>query len=204
MKKIQYIFIFFIFIFIQPIYAEDSVDLTKDVGKKYKIDKEKDSLSCFIPLAIKDIDTIYIKNDKDQAIYTIEIWGSEGNCKWERDKILFEKNLSRSEINYVLRNYKQKIYFNGNFQILFKVKKLLPNENINIKNIKVPYFVLINNKKSNEIIFKKDLTINIDLPSYGEKIYEGEKISLKESYLAEEFINLETLSGIYFKKASKK
>lgn len=200
MKKIASICLLFTGLFLQILYAEGEVNLEESLGKKYKLEREKDNLSCFIPLAIKGIDTIYLKNDKDQVVYTVEIWGSEGNCNWEKDKIMFKKDLSIPESNYILKNYKQKIYYNGYFQLMFRVKKLLPTENLTIKNIKVPYFVLINNKKSNEVLFQKDLSINIPLPQVGEKIYKGERVLIKSSYLAEDFINLETLSGIYFKK----
>ena len=200
MKKIAVAFLLFTGFFLQSLHAEEDINLEENLGKKYKLEKEKDNLACFIPLAIKGIDTIYLKNNKDQVVYTVEVWGSEGNCNWEKDKIMFKNDLSIPESNYILKNYKQKIYYNGYFQLMFKVKKLLPTENLDIKSIKVPYFVLINNNKTNEILFQKDLSINIPLPKYGEQIYKGERVVIKSFYLAEDFINLETLSGIYFKK----
>ena len=200
MKKIIVVFLLFTGLFLELSYAEGELNLEESLGKKYKLEREKDNLSCFIPLAIKGIDTIYLKNNKDQVVYTVEIWGSEGNCNWEKDRIMFQKNLSFPESNYILRNYKQKIYFNGYFQLMFRVKKLLPTENLDIRSIKVPYFVLINNNKTNEVLFQEDLSINISLPKEGEQVYKGERVSLKESFLAEDFVNLETLSGIYFKK----
>lgn len=200
MKKIAVAFLLFTGFFLHSLYAEEEINLEESLGTKYKIEKEKDSLSCFIPLAIKGIDTIYLKNNKDQVVYTIEIWGSEGNCQWQKDKIMFKKDLSVAESNYILNNYKQKIHFKGHFQLMFKVKKLLPNDNLDIKNIKVPYFAIINNNKTNEVLFQKDLSINISLPKMGEQIYKGDKIFIESSFFPEDFINLEALSGIYFKK----
>ncbi|MCL2566683.1 MAG: hypothetical protein FWE18_01125 [Alphaproteobacteria bacterium] len=199
MKKYLSWFLFFSISFL-GISSAVELDLEKALGKQYKLTREKDNLACFIPLAIKGIDTVYLKNAKGDVVYIIEIYGSEGNCAWQRDKVVFAKNLPITERNYITKNFKPKLYFKGNFRLFFRVKKLLPTESIDIKSIKVPYFVLIHNNKTDETLFKKDLSINIRLPKDGEIIYKGEVVSMNLSFFMEDFINLETLSGVYFKR----
>ncbi|MDR0483918.1 MAG: hypothetical protein LBH40_01375 [Alphaproteobacteria bacterium] len=198
MKKYLCLFLFFTFSY-TGIALSEEVDLAESLGTKYKLTKEADSLACFKPLAIKGIDTVYLKNKNDEVVYLIEIYGSEGNCKWQRDKVIFAKNLPLTERNSITKNFKPQLHFKGNTRLLFRVKKLLPTESVDIKSIKVPYFILINNKATNEVIFKKDLSININLPAKGEVVYKAEIISFELSFLMEDFVNLETLSGIYFK-----
>lgn len=181
------------------IAAAVEINLDEALGKQYKVAKEKDNLACFIPLAIKGIDSVYIKNAAGEVVYLIEIYGSEGRCAWQRDKIVFAKNLPIAERNYITKNFQPKLYFKGNFRLMFRVKRLLP-DSVDIKSIKIPYFILINNTRTNEEVFKKDLSINISLPKEGEVILRGEVVSLDLSVLMDDFIHLETLSGIYFKR----
>ncbi len=174
-----------------------AADNSKDT--KYTVTKEGDIFSCLKPNAIKGIETVYLKNDNGDVIYTIEIWGSEGTCDWQKDKMLFKKNLPQSEIVTLSNQFEQKLYLKSTMNLIFKVKKRVNSGNLASTTIEIPYFIILNNKKDNNIIFKKDLKIKINLPKKGEIIIKGEKINIEESFRALDFIYLEGLSGIYFK-----
>ena len=82
----------------------------------------------------------------------------------------------------------------------FKVKKIRTTETLDMKSIVIPYFIVLNDKSSNKILKQLSFTIKIALPESGEKIITSEKISLKEQFLANNFMNIELMSGMYFNK----
>lgn len=166
----------------------------------YKIIKEKDFLSCFKPLFIDSIDTIYIKNKKDQVVYKIEMYGSQGTCQWYRDRMYFRPNANPKLANQTANLYEDNIflYLNTNLKILFKVTKLLPYE-VGIDNITIPYFVMLYNNKNDAILEQQNFTLNIKLTEAKEQIIESEYFILNDfSILGKTFINIEMLAGIYF------
>lgn len=165
----------------------------------YKILQEKDYLSCFKPLAIKEISTIYLKNDQDQVVYKIDIYGSEGECKWKRDRLLFNKNVPLAKINTIVNNFSNKLYLNTTFHLMFRVVKIRTDEQFPQQNIEVPYFVILYNNQSDKIIVRKNLSINIPLTDQKQQIIHTNPVVLELSFNDTQFINMELLSGIYFK-----
>ena len=176
---------------------------TPVVAEDFKIKKDDEFLSCLKPYAIDGINKIYLRNKKDQIVYTIEILGSEGECKWKVDTLYFHNDLSLKKANKIKKDFKPNLYLDETFYMNFKVKKIRAKENLDIKSIVIPYFIVLNNKASNKILKQLSFNIKIDLSKPGEQIITSEKISLKENFLTGDFMNIELMSGIYFNKVPK-
>jgi len=164
---------------------------------EYKIIKEEDTINCIKPNSIKGINRVFIKNDKNEDVYMVEILGGDGSCIWERDKLVFKEGSPILEVNKITASYDNTLYLDTKFKIAFRVKKLL-DKKINIENIKIPYFVIFS--KNNQIIKTINQQINIDLSKIDNQIQYGNSISFKQNFSIKEFNNVEILTGIYFKK----
>lgn len=170
---------------------------TKLSKAEYKITKEEDSIGCIKPHSIDKINKIFIKNENNEDVYMVEIIGGDGSCSWMRDKILFKEGSPASEVNSIVQNYDFTLYLKTNLNIIFKVTKLL-DKNLNIKSIKVPYFVVFVN--NNNVIKTINEEIKIPLTTKTTAIYYGDNMSFKQSFSVKDFSAVEILTGIYFKQ----
>ena len=185
----------------QPVGQQED---TKIMPTDFQIKKDKEFLSCLKPYAIEGINKIYLRNKKDQIVYTIEILGSEGQCLWNVDTLYFHNDLPLKKANKIKQDFKPNLYLDETFQMTFKVKKIRNKETLDIKSIVIPYFIVLNDKESNKILKQLSFNIKISLPESGEKIITSEKIALKEQFLANNFMNIELMSGMYFNKVPNK
>jgi hypothetical protein len=166
-------------------------------GIKFSVNKTSDFLACLKPLEIKGMNSVYIKNNTGEPVYLIEMNGSIGDCFWGRDQLTFTSKVSNSDIQKVLNQYPTKLYLSTNIKIKFKITKLNEDSSIDLKNINLPYFLVITNSENEDILFQKDLIIKIDLSK--KKIIEqtGKNISLTLEIPLKDYLSIQALTGIY-------
>jgi hypothetical protein len=191
---------FFYYIYILSIFFASLLNAQdEDFTKYYKVEDYEERIACLKPYMIEGLDNIYIKNPAGEVVYLIQMIGSKGSCSYKSKRLIFKKNTSQDIINKALDSFDNKIEMDQTFYISFKIKKLKSDGAVAMDSINVPYFIVIKDKSNDNIVLQKDYSINIPLKNYASKIYDGKSITIKETFSAKSFGNMELMSGIYFK-----
>ena len=198
-KLHTYIGIIF-FIFLSGVYAQDE---NIDYKKLYKIEKQKENIACLVPYVIDGIDKIYIKNTEGDIAFIIELMGSEGSCYMESDKLVFKKNTDIAIVNNIIDNFEKKIYIDNKFRLNYRITQVNKNGRTEKRSITIPYFIVLKNKDTDEIIsqntYKIQIPLNLPLGYGNARIYETRNLTLKTIVPEKQFGSIRLVSGIYFK-----
>ena len=186
-----------------------------DAANSYKISREKDNLACLKPLIIDGLDTLYIMNKAKEKVYAIKIVGFQGTCNWERDRLLFTKSTDVKYANTLVEQFKGNMYLTSSVRLIFSVEKLTndsstpektlqtkkvkkhDDSNIPIKTLQVPYFIVLHDKKTDKIIWTKNLKVVVKLSKKPKETILGKMISFNLVVPEKDVLNKELLSGMY-------
>ncbi|UQY80429.1 hypothetical protein HAV_00624 [Candidatus Hepatincola sp. Av] len=168
-----------------------------DAANSYKISREKDNLACLKPLIIDGLDTLYIMNKAKEKVYAIKIVGFQGTCNWERDRLLFTKSTDVKYANTLVEQFTGNMYLTSSVRLIFSVEKLKDDSNIPIKTLQVPYFIVLHDKKTDKIIWTKNLKVVVKLGKKPKETILGKMISFNLVVPEKDVLNKELLSGMY-------
>lgn len=190
-----------------------------NAANSYKISREKDNLACLKPLTIDGLDTLYIVNKANEKVYAIKIIGFQGTCNWERDRLLFTKSTDVKYASSLVEQFTGNMYLKSKVRLIFSVEKLkddskTPKKALQTKNVKesekkhddssipiktlqIPYFIVLHDKKTDKIIWTKNLKVVVKLGKKPKDITLGKMISFNLIVPEKEVLNKELLSGMY-------